>query len=376
MGEAIADDVTDARSLLVDARAPFGSGLGRYLREIVRALAAREDFREIVLAGDPAALAPFLETLEHPLRVIALPHGRYAWQVPVEWGAIAAAVGGPHVTWFPHWDGAWSAQPCATTLHDLIALEGSGPKAVARRTVARSWMGRMIRASGVLLTGSEGSAARIRETFPEAGGKLRVVPHGVTSVFFEAAPRARDLPGVPADAPYLLTVANKKPHKRLETAVAAFAELAREDATLQLVMVGERFAHAGTLRVLATRLGVAERVHDVAGLPDATLAGLYAGAEALLVCSREEGFGMVALEAMAAGAPVVAGDRAPLPEVVGDAGVLVPFDDAAAMAAAVRRLRADAAWRAELVRRGRAHAAGYTWARAAAGTAAVLRTLV
>lgn len=380
-------EARDPRVLLVDARAPFGSGLGRYMRELVRGFIEADAFREVVLAGDDEALRPFTETLGVSPRVIPLPLPRYAWQVPLQWDRVRAAVGGPHVTWFPHWDGAWSASPFAFTLHDLINLEGTGPKAAARRAVARPWMGRMVEAGGAVLTGSAASAARIRALYPALGERLHVVPHGVATVFFAQGARAevglraamspgtRAALGMPEGARYLLTVANKKPHKRLETAIQALAWLARTDGALHLVMVGERFPHIKTLRALALLLGVGDRVHDVTGLTDEALAETYAGAEALLVGSRDEGFGMVALEAMACGTPVVAVDRPPLPEVIGEAGMLVPFDDPPAMAAAVLRLASEPAWRANRVAAGRARAADFTWDKAAERTAAVLRAL-
>ena len=371
------------RTLLVDARAPFGSGLGRYVREIVRALVAQRAFPEIVLAGDPLVLAPYLRELDAPLRVLPLKVGRYSWRVPFLWTEIGRAVDAPHVTWFPHWDGAWSGAPMLTTLHDLIALDGTGPRALVRRAIARPWIARMVGASGALLTASEASAAEILERFPDAASKLHVVPHGVAEIFFSAGARSRgsftsdalSAGSSRARAPYLLTVANKKAHKRLETAIRAFARLAVEDPTLRLVMVGERFDHMRTLRALADSLGVAARVDDETGLTDGQLADRYVGAEALLVPSRDEGFGLVALEAMACGTPVVAVDRATLREVVGDAGLFVPFDDADAMADAARRLRADPALRRAQIEAGLARAAQFTWARAATRTAALLHAL-
>jgi alpha-1,3-rhamnosyl/mannosyltransferase len=366
-------------ALLVDARAAFGSGLGRYLREMVRALAARDDFAEIVLAGDPEELRSFVDSLGStptPLRVVPLRLGRYSWQLPLRWPSVARAVGQPHVTWFPHWDGAWRTPRAVTTIHDLIAFDGSGPWGVARRAVARAWMTRMVEGSGALITGAEGAAVRIRAVFPAAAPKLRVVPHGVAEVFFAAGDASTDRSGGgnglarsgQSAAPYLLTVANKKAHKNLAMAIRVLAH----QPSLRLVMVGERFPHAAELRRLARSLGVLDRVADVTGLSDAELATMYAGAEALLVPSREEGFGMVALEAMACGTPVIAVDRAPLPEVVGDAGIVVPIDDDAAMSAAVTRLREDATERARRVAAGRARAAEFTWARAAARTAEIL----
>ena len=239
----------------------------------------------------------------------------------------------------------------------------------------------MVGASGALHTASEASAAEILERFPDAASKLHVVPHGVAEIFFSAGARSRgaftsDAPSAGSShAPYLLTVANKKAHKRLETAIRAFARLAVEDPTLRLVMAGERFDHMRTLRALADSLGVAARVDDETGLTDGQLADRYVGAEALLVPSRDEGFGLVALEAMACGTPVVAVDRATLREVVGDAGLFVPFDDADAMADAARRLRADPTLRRAQVAAGRDRAEQFTWARAATRTAALLHAL-
>jgi len=358
-----------ADALLVDARAAYGSGLGRYLREMVRALAARADFAEIVLAGNPDELAPFVHELGRTrtaVRVVPLRLGRYAWQLPLRWPSVARAVGRSHVTWFPHWDGAWRTPRAVTTIHDLIAFDGAGVRGAARRAVARTWIARMVQGSAALITGAEGAAVRLRAVFPAAGLKLQVVPHGVAEVFFAATAIAQP---VRQRAPYLLTVANKKAHKNLAMAIRVLAQ----QPALRLVMVGERFPHAAELHELARSLGVRDRVDDVTDLSDAELATMYAGAEALLVPSREEGFGMVALEAMACGTPVVAVDRAPLPEVVGSAGIIVPFDDVAAMSAAVSRLRDDASERVRRVEAGRARAAEFTWARAAARTAEILR---
>jgi glycosyltransferase involved in cell wall biosynthesis len=383
--------------LLVDARAAFGSGLGRYMRETVRAMARLGAFAEIVLAGTPAELAPFAAELAGKVRVIPNRRGRYAWDLPFRWPGIAAAVGDAHVTWFPHWDGAWQAERAVTTIHDLIAMEERGIGSIARRGVARAWIGRMIPASRALITGSETTAREIVKAFPESAERLQVIPHGVTEIFYATRADAPRPAGVPAGGsaeiaaespvelldraskassaatpPFLLCVANKKPHKNLEMAIRAFAVCARDDAALRLMLVGERFAHAEELRALAASLGVGDRVDDVAGLSDAALAWTYAHAEALLVTSRVEGFGMVALEAMACGAPVVVVDRPPLPDVVGDAAMIVPMDDVSAMAAVVTRLRRDAPHRADRVAAGRARAAAFTWQRTAERTAEVL----
>ena len=347
-------------ALLVDAHAVGNSGLGRYTRELACRLAARDDFRAVYIAGDPAEVSGW-----HPaLRVLPFRHARHSPRVPWGWAAIEAEVAGPRVSWFPHWDGAWTAQPAVTTIHDLIHLAEPGVAGALKGAVARAWIGRMVQGSRALVAVSAHTARAVEQAFPAARGKLHVVPNGVAQAFFGAAPAG----DAPVAGPYLLTVGNKRVHKRFDTAIRAFAQLAAERPTLQLVMIGNRDAHTAELRRLAESLGVAARVHDVAALGDAALDRAYAGAEALLVTSRDEGFGLIAIEAMAAGCPVVAVDRGPFPEVIGDAGVLVPYDDPAAMADALRQLDRPA-----LIARGRARAARYTWDAAADLLAPILR---
>lgn len=349
-------------ALIVDAHSPGPSGLGRYAREMVRALAARDDFRMIYLAGDPAELARWLSDSRGPtpLSLIPFRHVRYSARIPFDWRRVETGVPGPRVSWFPHWDGAWAATPGVTTFHDLLHLDMDGPVGLAKRVYARTWMARMASHSAALITGSAHTAAQVIAEFPAAAGKITPIHHGVADVFFAA--KASE-----SHAPYLLTVGNKRPHKRFETAIRAFARLAAERPNLQLVMVGPRGPHCAVLHRLAEQLGVAERVLDLEALPDAELAQRYANAEAMLLTSRDEGFGLIAIEAMAAGAPVIAVDRGPFREVVGEAGVLVPYDDDRAMAEAIRTLD-----RAHYIALGRARAAAFTWARAAAELARIL----
>lgn len=108
---------------------------------------------------------------------------------------------------------------------------------------------------------------------------------------------------------------------------------------------------------------------------DATLRALYENAACLVFPSSYEGFGLPPLEAMACGCPVIASDRAALPEVCGHAAILVAPDDRDGLAAAVRRVATEPALRAELAGRGRERAAGYTWERAGNALAAAIREL-
>ncbi len=362
------------RALVIDAHSPGPSGLGRYTRQMVAALAARDDFSAIYLAGEPAEMQRWIREIGDTattLQVIPFAHRRYSPLVPRRWARVLASVPGDTVSWFPHFDGAWTASPSVTTLHDVIHFADTSLRGRLRAFIIRQWMRRMIAGSDVLLTGSSGSAARLAEEFPECRSKLQVVPHGVAEIFFAAGRGELDASPARSSARYLLTVASKRPHKRLETAIRAFAELATEDRELRLVMVGARDDHSAALRTLATALGVADRVDDLENLSDRDLALTYRRAEALLVPSREEGFGLVIIEAMAAGTPVIAVDAPPLPEVAGGAATIVPLDDHRAMADALRALSARG--REERRAAGLARAHAFTWAEAARRSAEAMR---
>ncbi|MDQ3702685.1 MAG: glycosyltransferase family 4 protein, partial [Chloroflexota bacterium] len=119
---------------------------------------------------------------------------------------------------------------------------------------------------------------------------------------------------------------------------------------------------------LPQRLGIGGDVRFLGRLPTPEVAALYRGALALVYPSLWEGFGLPVLEAMAAGAPVIAADRASIPEVAGSAAILIDPEDPDALAGAMARVADDAILRAELRRRGHARALEFSWERAARET--------
>jgi len=204
---------------------------------------------------------------------------------------------------------------------------------------------------------------------------LRAPPHKIAVV--PAAPRDtfRDLPGARAVARaresygrFFLSVGVLAPQKNLARVLAAFARL--DDGATRLVLAGRpagAYAEA-VLRPLARELGVEGRVVFAGATSDDELRALYHAAEALVFPSLGEGFGLPIVEAMACGCPVVTSNLSSMPEVAGDAALLVDPHDVASIAQALRSLLRDPALRAALVARGSARAARYTWDEAARGT--------
>jgi glycosyltransferase involved in cell wall biosynthesis len=175
--------------------------------------------------------------------------------------------------------------------------------------------------------------------------------------------------------PYLLALGTIQPRKNLLGLLRAFRLLLARTGQDCLLLLAGRVGWGGGARPLQAeieRLDLGRQVRLIGYLPDQDLPALYGGALAYVQPSFYEGFGLTALEALACGAPVVAADNAALPEVVGEAGLLVDPADPAAIAAALERLLTDAGLRQALAQAGPPRAARFSWARCARETRAVL----
>ncbi|HEV2765421.1 MAG TPA: glycosyltransferase family 1 protein, partial [Pyrinomonadaceae bacterium] len=170
---------------------------------------------------------------------------------------------------------------------------------------------------------------------------------------------------------FLLAVGTIEPRKNLLALVLAFEELVRRragDTRLRLVIAGPRGWLSRDLLARAEHWVVKDRIRFTGYVSDEDLRALYTSCRAFVYPSLYEGFGLPPLEAMACGAPVVASRIAALAETTGKAALLVPPSDVGALAEAVGRVLDDAELAARLSRAGLAHAAGYTWERAARET--------
>ncbi|MCU1351203.1 MAG: glycosyltransferase, partial [Acidimicrobiales bacterium] len=166
---------------------------------------------------------------------------------------------------------------------------------------------------------------------------------------------------------YLLAVGTVEPRKDLPSLVTAFDALAAEHPDLHLVVAGpdgwgmESYTEAAAVAVHRSR------IVRLGWVDDEQRTALMRGAAAVVYPSRYEGFGLVPLEAMALGTPVVTTSTGALPEVMGDAALLVPDKDPDALAAAIATVLTDDACRADLVAKGHERVARYTWEATASG---------
>jgi glycosyltransferase involved in cell wall biosynthesis len=171
---------------------------------------------------------------------------------------------------------------------------------------------------------------------------------------------------------YILHVGTLQPRKNLVRLIDAIqiANLQLPTSPVQLLLVGKPGWLASP--ILAKAHASPDTVRLLHYVPDADLAGLYSGARALAFPSLYEGFGFPVLEAMACGTPVICSNTASLPELAGDAALLVDPTDTSALASAIVRVLSDSALRAALIAKGLAQVRQFSWARTARETLEVL----
>ncbi|MBX3285551.1 MAG: glycosyltransferase family 4 protein [Actinobacteria bacterium] len=267
--------------------------------------------------------------------------------------------------------------PAVLTVHDLQPLLMPENFSAVKRRWLHTMLPRSARRARTVLTPSAPTSASVADVLHVPTDRIRTVPHGVVS------------PG-PVPAGRLLEVRQRYrlgrlvvlypaityPHKDHLTLVRAFARIAAERPDATLVLTGGAGSAEAEVAAAVRASGVGDQVRRTGRIPWADLDALYELAAAVAVPSRFEGFGAPALEAMAAGSPLVAADATALPWVVDDGGLLVPVGDDAAWAEALARLLDDPAERARLAAAGRQRAASFSWDRAGRALAAGYRQAV
>jgi D-inositol-3-phosphate glycosyltransferase len=266
--------------------------------------------------------------------------------------------------------------PLVSTFHTLARVKAEGGD------LEPTWRDRaeaeVIGCSDAICVSCPEEERQFRRLYGDPAGRIEIVPPAVEHAFFAPGDRAgaRRAVGLPVDRPIVLFVGRIQPLKAPDVAIRALAELGRRDA--ELVIVGGASGTDGDVEValahrLIDELGLADRVRLVEPQPHHILSSYYRAADVVIVPSRSESFGLVALEAAACGTPVVASAVGGLLNIVHDGvtGLLVEGRDPARFARALRQVLDDPAAAATMGAAAAVRARRFTWS----FTAARLRRL-
>lgn len=349
----------------IDVRKLHDFGIGTYVRNLVRQLARIDHETDYVLLcrkGDAGLAASLGENFRAVTQRAPNYSIREQLTVPLSLGRAGATLfHAPHYVLPP-------LSPCraVVTIHDCIHLRF--PQYLPNRLAwvyARAQLGFAARRARRVLTVSEASRQDIVRFSDVPESKVTVIPNAIDERFRRAPAdgalvRVRERYQLPER--FVLYAGNVKPHKNLARLVDAFAAVRRRGFDdLGLLLSGSEVSRHATLRRAVNRCKLHKHVRFLGYQTTETLAALYRLAAVFVFPSLCEGFGLSPLEAMACGTPVVASNVSSLPEVLGDAAVLVDPLDAAAIADGITRVLEDAGLRADLRRKGLARAGLFSW---------------
>ncbi len=350
----------------IDVRKLHDFGVGTYVRNLVGELARLDHDTEYVLLcrRDDLGLG---SKLGENFRTVANSSGHYSLgeqiSIPINVGRAA-----PDLFHTPHYV-LPALTPCRSivTIHDCIHL--IFPQYLDSRfahTYARAVFWTAAHRASRILTVSEASKQDILRFFQIPDDKVTVIPNAIAEHFFEEPPPeqvARVRERYQLNGRFVMYAGNVKPHKNLDRLIEAFA-LLRQDTDhddLGLLISGSEISRYATLRRAVHRHNLHHHVRFLGYQSEQTLAALYRLADVFVFPSLYEGFGLPPLEAMASGTPVVASNVSSLPEVVGDAGILVNPYHAESIADGIRRVLDDGVLRQDLSARGIARARSFSW---------------
>jgi glycosyltransferase involved in cell wall biosynthesis len=346
------------------------SGVGRHANNVLLRLAGREDVRQELFfseewLSDDGQLTPETPLRELPFQSFPYPENltERAWKV----------LGRPRMDrWVPEGTDVIYAPvetylpvrkyPVAVTIHDIQAFETDLPwsQTWAHRWFRwkwSTWIYDTLRDCEAVFTVSEFSKSRMVDLLGANPNNIVVVGNGVDKRFFEVAKVDRDELDRPCEAPYLFMIGGLRDKKGGDAMLAVARKLERRGSDVQLVVAGpngtEHEAEANALN----------NVHLLGWVDDENVPPLMRASLALLFLSPYEGFGLPAAEAMAAGTPAIVANRASLPEVVGDAGIVVDPNQTGEIVKEVQRLKQDRKLREETIAAGRERSQSYRWSR-------------
>jgi glycosyltransferase involved in cell wall biosynthesis len=336
--------MTEALQVVIDMTFPNRNraGTGVYARELIDELKKRDDISVTTVAAPQAGMPSTLRWL-------------------LTEAGVAAA--GARLLHFPAGVAPWRVKaPFVLTVHDTISNEFQEDHPLEWRVYLRWFVPGRARSAARVIVGSECLRQELIDDWRVPAERVRVTPYGIAPRFFVETGARK-----PNDPPVLLLSGAPIRRKNLGLVLEAMAG-APEGSALRRASLSISGAEASLFPNHVDRIklmGLEDRVNWLGRVEDDKMPATVAAADLLVYPSFHEGFGFPALEAMAAGTPVVASDAPCLPEVLGDGALFVPPTDVKAFIDAAESLLTSQQLRDELIPKGRARAAKFTWQRCA-----------
>jgi glycosyltransferase involved in cell wall biosynthesis len=365
--------------IAIDGRKLRDYGIGTYVRNLLRQLAQQDTSNDYVVFCR-AIDCDSIEELGPGFRAVIETAGAYSiaeqFALPMALRREGAELfHAPHYVLPP-------MTPCRSvvTIHDCIHLRF--PQYLPSKlgyAYARGQMWAATHQAARVITVSEASKRDILRYFRVPESRIDVIYNAIDDRFWQE-PTAVEIGSVREryrlTDPFVLYAGNIKPHKNLERLIEAF-HLMRHDnpdlANVQLLIIGDEISKYATLRRAVHRHKLHKHVRFFGFVSDQTLAALYRLADVFVFPSLYEGFGLPPLEAMASGTPVVVSNVSSLPEVVGDAAVLVDPHDVGSIVDGLRLVLTDPVRAEEMRRKGLERAREFSWERSVARTLEVYK---
>ncbi len=341
-------------------------GIGRYVVNLSRAVVQVAPDFPFALLYDPSAPSrlalPDLPRVACPVSPFSL---RQQWAVPQTLRRVGATLYHSPYYLMPYRPGI----PTVLTVYDLIPLLFPRQSSGRARLLFRWTMALALRAACHVIVISEATRADLARYFTVPSNRVTVIPLAADAAFHPRPPgeveTVRRQYGLPES--FILYLGSNKPHKNLPRLIEAWSRLTPHVSRFTLAIAGVWDPRYPEARLLAERLGL-QNVRWLGPVPEADLPALYSAATLFVFPSLYEGFGLPVLEAMACGTPVVCSSTSSLPEVAGDAALLVDPTDVQSLAAAIADLLGSEARREEMKEKGLQQAARFSWERTAAMT--------
>jgi len=262
--------------------------------------------------------------------------------------------------------------PFIVTVHDLVRNYFGFTKETLSERILLKLDIRYIKRASHIIAVSQNTRNDLITYLKIPDNKISVIYNGIDHSLF------KPYNVKPLDEPYILYVGSERPRKNLDRLFEAFAKLKKEFPELKLVKVGvsgrsEKY-RKNTIKKLAS-LGITEDVIFIDHVSELELAYYYSSAQLLAYPSLYEGFGLPPLEAMTCGCPVVTSNTSSLPEVVGEAGIMVDPHDTDSLAQAMRQVLTDSELRDNMIRKGLEQSKRFSWEKTAEQTLEVYNKL-